>query len=177
MRGLVIAFCLLLLSACGFQPVYGNARDLDIEVGTYLASTDVKVSNSRDMSLQKLHNAIEDRLNPTSSASVYGHAFELVINLAQQRSAGVIERNGQILRYNILLTSSYTLRDANTNEVLDTGKLVTTTSFYNADERFAAYVSEQDAVDEAVKQLAEKYRMRLASYFAGEFKLGPRSAP
>lgn len=173
MRQALAIIALVALAACGFQPVYGTNSDRDIEVSTYLSS--IRFVQRSGMLGQQLQNALEDGFNPDASSSLYGKSFRLEFNIATRRDAVVIEQNGVIARYNILLISAYRLIDDETGELLDNGTLRRTASFYNAPEKFAAYTAERDAVQRALGELAEDYRLRVAAYFAQHYKLGPRS--
>lgn len=168
---LLLMFC---LSACGFTPLYGEAGDYDIEVGTYLAATELQAASGSGIMGQQLKNALEDSFNPNSASSLYNNAFRLEFDLNQSRSAGVIEQDGAILRYNIVLSSTYRLIDLETREVLSRGTIRRTASYFNAPEKFASYIAEKDAVQRVLHEMSEDYKMRLSSYFAKEYKLGPR---
>jgi hypothetical protein len=174
MRLLAIAM-VLLLTGCGFQPLHGDSSDYDIEIGTYLTSTKLKVANSSGMAGQQLLNAIEDRFNPDSAPSLYNDAFLLEFDLTERREAGVIEQDGSISRFNIRLLSKYRLIDLDTREVLDKGTITRTASYFNAPEKFSAYIAEKDAVQRALIEMSADYKLRLSAYFAREYKLGQRA--
>lgn len=167
---IVALLALFWFSACGFQPIYGKVEDKHIETGTYLASTTVEATGGSDLDLQ-LKNIIEDRINPKAESSLYGKSFLLEIQVTAPRTPLGIDRSGSISRYDITLRSTYVLYDAETREVLDKGVLTRRASYVNADEKFAAYSAEQDAIVRGIKELAEDYKMRLASFFAEHYKL------
>lgn len=175
MRNFLLLLCLMVLAGCGFKPLHGDAADLDIEVGTYLASTKIEAVAGRDMLGQQLENAIEDRFNPNGRSSLYNTAFRLEFSLREQRQAAIIQQTGAIGRYNVILQSDYKLIDAETREVLDSGTIRRTASFFNAPEKYAAYIAEKEAVQRALLEMSEDYKMRIASYFARDYKLGPRT--
>lgn len=169
-RSCVAVALLLFLPACGFQAIYGKSDDTNIEIGTYLASTTVTTRGSGELGNQ-LKNTIEDRLNPTAATSLYGKAFNLEVRVTAPRTPLGIGRSGAISRYDVTLQSSYVLTDAETREVLDKGVITRRVSFFNADEKFASYAAEKDAIDRGINELGEDYKMRLASYFAEHYKL------
>jgi len=159
----------LSLAACGFQPMYGETQDRDIEAGTYLASVAVQpISGTLG---QRLQIALEDRLDPTSSASLYGKAFALEVNVRSKREPVVVEPDGSIPRYNINLVSKVRLLDSKTGDVLHKGTVQRTASFNVADEKYAAFVAERDAVQRALVEISEDYVVSLAAYFAQNYKL------
>lgn len=173
MRIFLLVLLSWVVSGCGFTPVYGTNNDQDIEVSTYLSSITLK-QNAGPLG-QRLENALEDRLNPEASGSLYNKAFRLEFSISSKRDAVVIEQDGSIARYNILLNAPYRLIDAETGEVLDKGQVRRTASFFNAPEKFASYIAEKDAVDRALLELSEDFKLRLASYFARNYKLGQRA--
>lgn len=160
----------LLLQGCGFQPVYGEVQDDHIEVGSYLASTEVRAKGGSDL-VNQLKMGIEDRINPKAQESLYGPSFQLEITLRTPRTPLGIGRSGAISRYDITLDSRYRLIDLDTKQELTKGVIQRRVSYFNADEKFAAYSAEQDAIRRGVKELAEDYKMRLASYYAQYYKL------
>lgn len=174
MRILALLCLFPLLLACGFTPLHGKTDDLDIEIGTYLASTELRHRGGSEMLGQQLYNAIEDRFNPSSASSLYGKAFRLEFSVAEERNSGVVEQDGSISRFNIDIRSEYRLIDLETNAVLDSGHVRRTASFFNAPEKYASYIAEKDAVQRALIEMSEDYKLRLASFFAREYKLGQR---
>lgn len=166
---------MVLLAGCGFQPLHGDSSDYDIEVGTYLTSTKLKVARNSGMAGQQLLNAIEDRFNPDSAPSLYNDAFLLEFDLTEQREAGVIEQDGSISRFNIRMISDYRLIDLETREVLDSGSINRTASYFNAPEKFSSYIAEKDAVQRALIEMSADYKLRISAYFAREYKLGQRA--
>lgn len=170
LRPLLVMLLALSLPGCGFQAVYGDPTDTDIEIGTYLASTSVVARGSGELG-NRLKNNIEDRINPTSEKSLYGRSFILEVAIEAPRTPLGIGRTGTISRYDIMLNSRYTLLDAETRKVLDSGVLRRRASFFNAAEKYASYTAEQDAIDRGIKELGEDYKMRLAAFFAEEYKL------
>lgn len=168
----LLCVVLMLLSGCGFQPVYGTVGDRDIEVATYLSS--IRLKQKSGVMGQQLQNQLEDLFSPDSADSLYGESFQLEFDVDSKRDAVVIEQDGSISRFNILLTSHYKLIDEETGEVLDKGTVRRTASFYNAPEKFSAYIAEKDAMVRALREMAEDYKMRMAAYFAREYKLGQR---
>lgn len=169
----LLSLILILVAGCGFQPVYGTVGDRNIEVSTYLAS--VRLKQKSGAMGQQLQNQLEDLFSPNSADSLYGEAFRLEFDVDSKRDAVVIEQDGSIARFNILLTSHYKLIDAETGELLDKGTVRRTASFFNAPEKFSAYIAERDAMARALREMAEDYKMRMTAYFAREYKLGQRS--
>lgn len=158
------------LSGCGFQPVYGKVSDRQhLEVATYLAGIDIDPIRGREG--QMLRNGLEDRLNPQAEASIYKGAFRLAVVLQAKRDPVVVEPDGSIARYSVNLVSSYKLFDTQTGEELDSGIVRRVASYDAPIEKFAVYVAEKDALERGVIELAEDYRLRLAAYFANNYKL------
>jgi LPS-assembly lipoprotein len=152
------------LAGCGFKPLYGNAGSgsSDVSVSESLAS--VRVTPMRDRVGQQMHNFLRDRLNP------YGQPDAPLYNLQVDLSESVVEVGVRIdetaTRANLKLTASFTLRAVADGQELTTGNSVATTSFDILDEAFATTVSEEDARERALREVADDIQRRLAVYFA-----------
>lgn len=161
---------LFLLVSCGFQPVYGTVDDREhLELSTYLAGVEVAPISGREG--QQLRIMLEDRLNPADSASIYDKSFRLNIALKLRRDPVIVQPDGSIARYQMVLTSTYRLTDVETGESMDSGQIRRISSFDVPIEKFAVYVAERDATRRALTELSEEYRMRLIAYFARHYKL------
>lgn len=168
MRQLVLSLTLLcLLASCGFSPIY--ATDSHRPEGSPAIAEHLRaivLKQSSGMQGQQLENAIADTINPTSEKSSLGDAYRLEFNLKQTKSAAIVEQDGSIARYQIGLTSTYKLIDAASGDVLNRGEIRRVASFNVADEKFAAYVAEKDAIQNALKEISADYGQRLAAQFA-----------
>lgn len=168
--------CCLMLSACGFKPVYGTASGLPAESpvrdgikiyatasGTTPSSvnTSIDSSSSAAMSRQFVNN-LEDLVGPSASPT---YKLEVVM---VQSSVGIgVARDGTASRYNLVIDSSYKLSRLTDGKLVDSGTISNVTSYNNPNNQyFSTYISEQDARKRGISELAELYRHRLFSFTA-----------
>ena len=164
MQKLLAILCLIGLTACGFQPIYGeSSRQENDRIARYFAATDIRTkSGARG---QQLKNALEDQLNPNSIISDIKKHYTLQVEVQVRRDATVIERDGSISRYNVNVSSNYRLRDAN-GRTLKKGVVRRTASYNDVNEHFSSYIGEKDAIQRAIKEMSEDYKMQLAAFYA-----------
>lgn len=148
-----------LLSACGFQPLYGSKEGFKERLAS------VYIDPIPERMGQVLKTKLEDKLNPRGLSE--NPDYRLIVTLTSTASAMGVGRDGTISRYNVNLTSSYQLLNAHDNSLVTSGDLRHTSSYNNVSNAyFSTFVSEQDAIKRGVAELAELYRQRLAAYLA-----------
>lgn len=155
-----IAILLLCLSACGFRPVHapGGAQQGMGSAELSLVALD-PIDNGR--SGQVLQTELEDLLHPDNVYPTPRYRLKVVLEEAKQPI--VIEQNARVSRYNLLLVAYYTLTDVNTGEAIYRSKLRRMGSYNASLSDYSTYVSENDARERAVRQLANDVVMRLAA--------------
>lgn len=157
---------LLLLGACGFQPVYG--RHAPLPAGAPIAEGIAISASSADGDAhmaQQFHNNLEDLVHPTGVPSA--PLYRLDVTLTATAVGLGVARDGTASRYNLLLDSTYAITRIQDNVQLTHGNIRNVTSYNNPNNQyFSTYVSEQDARKRGITELAEMYRQRLASYTA-----------
>jgi LPS-assembly lipoprotein len=145
----------LLLTACGFTPVYqqGLARQT-------LAEVAVDTPNTREG--QWLRKALEDTLAP------YGqHAtprYRLTPNFSVVLEPLSIESDGTTRRYRMLGTANVTLTDTSNGKIIFTTLVHRFSSYHISEGDYSTYVAQQDATHQLVSAVAEEIRLRLISF-------------
>lgn len=151
--------CLLIffLSTCGFKPIYN----------------DTNIVTEKDKSLY----AIElDQPNSISEAEFYHHLADILprklpakyLLKAQFNYSSTpiaLQKNSDILRQTINNITNYQLLDIKTGKEVTAGHFRTISSYNAALSPFAAYVENQAALENMMKQVAEEMRLRLILYF------------
>lgn len=170
----LFAICVcLLLTACGFQPVYGTSSacsaNSPISSGIKIAATDGKTTTaiagderlSTSVSRQFTEN-FEDLLNPATGDKPKIYRLEVVIS--QSTAAVGISRDGVASRYNLTISSNYRLIRLIDNKLMDAGSVSNVTSYSNpSNQYFSTYTSEKDARKRGIAELAELYRLRISA--------------
>lgn len=180
----IALFCVvpLLLSGCGFAPVYGKRDNsqLPAQAGSKVfAGVDVSPISGRDG--HQLHMELEDLLNPGGKMPQRPQ-YRLVVTLDLVEAPVGVSRDATVSRYNIHLDSRYTLyRNADGKQIAQ-GALRHVSSYSNATNAyFSTYISRDDAIKGGITELAELYKLRLSTYLytgAPEQEIkAPKQAP
>lgn len=150
---------LVLISACGFQPLYGDQNAADAQ---WLAS--VEVQQDKDRLNQILAISIEDAINPKGLKVAPQFRLEPLVQTQEYPFATNLD--GSVSRFVIDMKSSYKLIRLVDGKVVDSGNLHRTTSYNVSDtDDYATFIADQDAQERAMEELAELYRFKLRSYF------------
>lgn len=171
---LITAFSCLLISACGFQPVYSkNSTDsaqslirAGVKVsasagGAISLSANESIDNSAYSNMSRqFSNNLEDLIGTSSDPE-----YKIDVSITQSSSGVGVAKDGTASRYNLVINSSYKLSRISDNKVIDSGSISNFTSYNNPNNQyFSTYVSEQDARKRGIKELAELYRQRLIAF-------------
>jgi LPS-assembly lipoprotein len=154
-RILSLLALLPLLAACGFHPLYGDAK-----LEPQLATIFVEPVAERDG--YELRNALINILG--SNGQLNGKAYRLKLVLAETNQGVALQNDATITRYNDTLTVNYTLSDAKGGEV--TRGTQTSLSSYNVvTSPYSTLSAQQDADIRAAQDIAERIRIDLAAFF------------
>ena len=159
------ALCLALaaLAGCGFRPLYGESGGR--EVRAELAR--VEVAPIAGALGPELAESLEQALAPRGRGDG-GARFHLGVALSQGSTPLITERDTKVRRYDFLLSARYTLSEAGTGTVLESGEVRSVTS-YNVIESadYATLVAEQSAGRQAAREVSREIIDRLSLYFHG----------
>jgi LPS-assembly lipoprotein len=155
-----VSLCLcgfLLLSACGFQPLYGTDED-GVNIADELGQTYILPIEDREG--QVLYNHLRDRIVPHGQPS--RPKYVLAVTLDDRLSGAVVRRDATASRFNLTLTAVYLLKDARTDKVLTRGTARAIGSYNVRDEPYPTLVAELDVRGRVARDLSEEIRNRLA---------------
>jgi len=150
------------LGACGFQPLYGSSGPSNDAVTDDLAS--VRVNPLRDRTGQQMHNFLRDRLNPQGQP--VSPSYLLDVRLTETLSELGVRRDETATRANLRMDADFALRPVGAQSTLLTGRSSSTTSYDILNNPFATTVSEDDARERALREVADDIRTRLALFFS-----------
>jgi LPS-assembly lipoprotein len=158
----MLAVSLLLagiVAGCGFRPLYKQAGN----TSTVQEFSQISVAQPEDRPSQQLRNFLLDSLTP------YGQPdrplYRLEYRLNETVGSVFVTRTEEITRNNLQLSATVYLRDYQSGTVL-TSLSTTSQASYNvtlAD--YANLVSEKNARERALRDVAEQIRLRLGNYF------------
>ncbi len=177
--GLILLTSMLLFSACGFEPQQGkayreslavNLSDFSVSVSGNTTTTSATTGSSSTASISRryselLRAQIEDAAGAGSAGSVPGaKPYHLAITYTALDIALFVNPDGTASRGDLLYSSNYTITRRDTGAVLANGSLSRTSSYNTSPTAdYASYVSLEDARKRGVLELAEDYRLRLAT--------------
>ena len=160
-RWLMMMAAALVLSACGFQPLYGNAQGTG---GAVNALQQVRIEPIPDRLGQKLRNFLLDRINPAGTPSHPSHSLRLETSVS--RTDLGIERNETATRALLVLSVSYTLFSYKDDRIVFSGSERSSNSFNIVASDFATASAEIDALDRAAREISNDIKNRLGLFFS-----------
>jgi len=161
LAGAAAAVPALGLAGCGFQPLYGQ-RTNDEGVSADLAA--VRVEPLRDRVGQQMHNFLRDRLNP--GGQPVSPSYRLQVRLTERLTELGVRRDETATRANLRMDADFALLPYGGDSALLTGKSSSTTSYDILRNPFATTISEDDARERALREVADDIQTRLALYFS-----------
>ena len=149
----------LLLSACGFHPMYGRS------VGPALSSVYVEPIAERDG--YELRNTLIDALQ--SDGDKAGKIYNLKVTLNESSQGIALQNDATITRYNDRLEARYTLSDMRGN-VLTSGTQTELSAYNVVQSPYATLTAQQDASKRAAQDVAERIHLDLGAWFRKQKK-------
>lgn len=161
LAGIAAAAPLAGLTACGFRPLYGQKQQ-NQDVAASLAS--VRIDPLRDRVGQQMHNFLRDRLNPDGQPTA--PSYRLHIELRETLTELGVRRDETASRANLRMDANFALLAYGGEAPLLMGRSSSTTSYDILNNPFATTVSEADARERALREVADDIQTRLALYFS-----------
>lgn len=150
------------VTGCGFQPLYAKP-DESASIGPINDLAAVYVTPLRDRTGQIFHNYLRDRLNPRGLPA--DPAYVLQVNLTESTEQLAIRSDETATRANLRLRASFSLSRRDNQELLYSGVTNAITSYNILSSQFATYSSEQDARNRGLRELSDRVRLQLATFF------------
>ena len=149
----VLAASAVLLSACGFTPIYGQTGAGAI--GNQLSTIAVQTPNDRLG--YRLREQLEDAFGRTASTPAQ---WRLNTEVEQSRLPLGRRIDDTATRYQLTVKAKWTLTPLNGGQPLS-GERTTITTYGSADQPYAAIAAQQDGEDRAAADLARLIRLDL----------------
>lgn len=162
MRFLALFLSILVLGSCGFSPVYGDLSGRGYGNEDLLAT--IQVGNIPDREGQMLRNVLIDRLNRKG----YPHNPQFILEvekLTEDLKDLDVTKDSNSTRGQLKLSTGIRLIDTVTKEQLLWREMHAITSYNILASEFATRVSEQNARENAITDLANQIEMQLNLYF------------
>lgn len=150
----------LLVSACGFQPLYAK-RSNDIgEIATtdeLLASVSINTIKNREG--QILRNLLLDRLNPGNHA--IAKEYRLITEISISKSGLGVQSDDTTSRSKLTVTANFQLiSDHQTHKF----SITQVSGYSSTEEEYPTLVAEQDAIERNLREIANDAKIRIALF-------------
>ncbi len=159
----LFAFALLALAACGFTPMYGSGKGSS-GVSATQGLDMVDIALIPDQSGVFLRNILIDNFYQDGYPNNPTHTLAIE-SLKEQEYNLDITRASEATRKQIRLTTKMFLRDRTTGQTVLSRDLTAITSYNVLGSQFTTRVSENDAREAALADLARQIETQTALYF------------
>ena len=149
---------LLMLGACGFEPLYGT-RGSD---GPGVRAAAIEIAPIKDRIGHVVRNHLIDSLTPDGQPA--RPDYRLAIAITRSTAPLMIQLDNSVPRFNLTLRATFSLSDR-TGAVVYDGKAQAIGSYNVVDSEFATLAAEQDAAREAARSLSDEIRALVLVYF------------
>lgn len=159
LSAIALAVSVLLLSGCGYRPLYGTSAD-SAGVTATLASVAIPPADTR------LGQLIRNDLLSSMRGGNGGERYTLVLK-PDSKIIGVIEKpQPNVTRQAVRVSVNFDLIERGTGNKIHSGKTFSQASYDLVRQPFADMQAETNATERAAHEVAADVRTRLAAYFA-----------
>lgn len=149
------------LAGCGFKPMY------TVQKGGASLSRDfgnIEISNIPDREGQILRNMLIDRLYTRGRPASTRYVLDMTPIKVRSKNLG-IRKDATATFTQIYVSTNMTMTDRFTGEKVLEREFTTVNGFNILNSQYATTVSERDARDQALKEIAENAVTQIALYF------------
>ncbi|MBI1326603.1 MAG: hypothetical protein GC136_03070 [Alphaproteobacteria bacterium] len=151
---------LLLLAACGFTPLYGE-KIQGASAKDFFSQIDIMLIPDREG--QQLRNALLDQLNMSGVPSQPRYRLHIQ-EIAEEKRELDITKEADTTRSQLRLRTSFKLVDLESQQTVLGRSVYAITSYNELASEFSTRVTEQNARDNAITELARQIERDLALY-------------
>jgi len=164
----IVVACALGTAGCGFHPLFARNGE---NAGGQQAFNSVFVDPvAGGRAGYELRDSLINLLRGTSRPDQA--LYRLKIAMKQSVEGTAIQTNGYITRYTYTMTADYQLTNVHTGAELTKGTETTSSGYDVVASPYATLVAQQDAQKFGAHEIADRIRIDLGVYFAGQ-----RTAP
>jgi len=151
----------LVLSACGFRPLYGTYGN---NPGASRIFSSVYVEPIEQDVGYELRNSLIDLLD--ASGRQRDMRYRLKVDVKEQLQGAALQGDATITRYNYTLTANYALLNSKSGNAITQNEVSSLVAYNVVSSPYATLVAQKDAQRRAADELAERIRLDLGVYFA-----------
>lgn len=148
-----------LLAGCGFRPLYRQ----DSNSASVPQFAQISIAQPEDRVEQQLRNTLLDLLTPRGAPD--RPLYQLDYRVNETVGSVFVTRSEEITRNNLQLSVTYYLRDYQSGNILFSASASSQASYNVTQADYANLVSEKNARERALRDVAEQFRLRLGNYF------------
>ncbi len=153
-----------LVTACGFEPVYGDLGSKTEYTAVETRLSQVDIANIPDRNGQYLRNALIDRLYPHARPGTA--AYTLSVSKIEEKHTDLdITKSSDATRRQIRLLTKLTLTDRKAGAAVLDRDLSAIGSYNILGSEFTNRVSEENARQNALDDLAQQIELQLGLFF------------
>lgn len=149
------------LSACGFQPLYGDRGVTGSSVRSEMS--EVAIAPISDRAGQMLRNELLDRLTPQGQPA--SPRYRLVVRYQEDKNPLGIRVDETATRANMNMIAHFVLKDTEAGVPVYNGNTRAQVSYNIVSQDYGTIAAERDARERGVVLLAEAISLRVALYF------------
>lgn len=158
--GPILAILSLLLSGCGFEPLYGTTRTGST---TAVELSSITIDEQKTRLGQLIRNNL---LSGMSSAGKTTERYRLTLAATSKIQTQIEVTDEQVRRASFKVNAVYSLVDPASGRVLHSGKTFSQVSYDRSTSDFSNVQAETSAMERAAEEIGTDIRTRLAAYFA-----------
>lgn len=160
---IAVSVCLLLLSGCGFRPLYGDSA-LGGQAGPEGYFRLVEVAPIKEREGQMLRNNLMDDMYSHGRPAFPEYALQ-VTSLNERRVGLGIRKDAVATRAQMSVTAQYAMVHIPSGETLFTRSAQSINSYNILDSQFTTKVTQSDARDRALRDISHQITRDVALYF------------
>jgi LPS-assembly lipoprotein len=162
-----VALVAVLVTGCGFQPLYATHSIVGDDAGVEPAAREelaaTEVAPISDRPGQLLRNELLFLLEASGEAAA--PRYSLGVGLTETLTTLAVQITGLATRANLRLNARYALTDLATGQILMQGQAEALGSYDLLDNEFATLIAARHTREQAAKRLARVLHTRLAAFY------------
>ena len=162
-RVVAVVALLVLLTGCGFHPLYGT-DSLSTGVAGDLAS--VSIAEPKDRLSQLIRNDLLSSMRPAGTAEADRYLLELDATATGDRSIEDSRNSRRANRLTVRVMAAFALKDLEGGKTVYQGRTFSNVSYDDVGQSFADLQARTNAVERGAHEIAVDIRTRLAAHFA-----------
>lgn len=155
---LLALFCLFILTACGFQPLYGKYAVDRAEL------QNIRIENIPDKQGMVLRNALIDRFYPDSYPKNPRYSLRMQ-NIQSVRTLLGVQKSNIASRAQLRVQANLVLVDRQSNQTVLMRPLMSIVTYNILESQFATKIAEENALERGLNDIADETLRETSLYF------------